>query len=111
MREAGNQDNTQQPSGNIWDSFLKSRGGTLPEQPSNPVPVLKLLTCIVDREQSKKLLKILDEGRAHIQYQCAGVGSANSEIANMLDLGGKDKMIALCLLPDMHVNLIRTALL
>lgn len=69
-------------------------------------PLLKLLVVIVDREKGKKLAEILHEEHVHFQYITSGVGTANSEILDLLGLGGVEKTVAICLEVEAHAPLL-----
>lgn len=59
-------------------------------------PLLKVLAVIVDREHGKRMADIFKEAHIHFQYLFSGVGTADSDILDLLGLGGVDKTIGVC---------------
>ncbi len=65
-----------------------------------PHIVPKLLVIIVDRDNSEKLLNILQGKQVLFQYKCNAMGTANSEILKAFGLSGTEKTICACLIPS-----------
>ncbi len=64
-----------------------------------PHIVPKLLTIIVDRDNSDKLLNVLHGKQLLFQYKCNAMGTANSEILKTFGLSGTEKIICACIVP------------
>lgn len=74
-----------------------------------PAPILKLLVVIVDEGRENKVINFLREHSVRLQYACAGKGTANSELLDLLGLDGSDKAVLFVLLPDFHAaNILKT---
>lgn len=83
----------------------QEKGQELPFRP----PLLKLMAVIVDWDQHKKVTEILREHFVRFQYICAGIGTAGSDILDILGIGSMEKAVVLCLQPDFRVSeLMRT---
>ena len=63
-------------------------------------PILKLLVSIVDWDQVNKLEVALKECHGRFSHIYNGMGTASSEIMDVLGLGCIEKAIAICFLPN-----------
>lgn len=66
---------------------------------------LKLLIIITDRSNNNKVSNIFKEREAFLSYICNAIGSASSEILDMLGLSSSDKLLAYCLQPSYKIPL------
>jgi len=57
----------------------------------------KLVTMVIDRDNAKKVEKILREKHVHFHFMSKAVGTASSEILNTFGLSGTKKTVCLCL--------------
>lgn len=73
----------------------------------NLVP--KLLTVIIDRDDSKRLEDILNEKHAVFHYIFNGMGTASSEILKAFGLSGTEKSICICMETTMKIKSIMTS--
>ena len=64
---------------------------------------LKLLVVITDRNKSKRLMEIYKEEQVGFYFMFNAVGSAHSDILDMLGLTGSEKVVALCLEPEVKL--------
>jgi len=64
---------------------------------------LKLVVTIVDRNKGCNAIKLFKTLGTHWHYMVSGVGTANSEMMELLGLGSSDKAIALCIIPQFRV--------
>lgn len=64
----------------------------------------KLFVIITDKEKCEKLDKVLRSNNILLDYVFPAVGSANSEILNMLGLDGSEKIVSCCLQPGFKVH-------
>lgn len=60
----------------------------------------KLLTVIVDRGSTKKLVEILREEHVRLHFICLAEGTAGSDIMALLGLDDSNKSLVLCLQPS-----------
>ena len=58
---------------------------------SVPMEPLKLIVSIVERGQGKNMIKLYNEQKITHHFQCAGIGTATSEIMDLLGLDSKEK--------------------
>jgi len=70
---------------------------------NSPKAALKLLVVITDRSKSKKLMEIYKEEHVGFYFMFGAVGSANSDILDLLGLTGSEKVVALCVEPDIKL--------
>jgi len=64
---------------------------------SRTIPSLKLMFFIVDWQKSHIVSDIFVEERVRFYFIAKGVGTANSEILDLLGIGASDKAVAICL--------------
>ncbi len=74
-------------------------------QPRTP----KLLTVILDRDQSKRLEDILREKRVQVHFMCHAMGTASSEILKTFGLSGTEKTVCICLEPEQKIRRLMTS--
>jgi nitrogen regulatory protein PII len=60
-------------------------------------PVLRLLVFIIDWSKTKIISKIFEEEKVRFHFVSKGMGTATSEILDLLGIGSTDKAIILCL--------------
>ncbi|MBQ3568143.1 MAG: hypothetical protein IJA25_04350 [Anaerotignum sp.] len=58
---------------------------------SVPMDPLKLVVSIVERGQGKNMIKLYNGQKITHHFQCAGIGTATSEIMDLLGLDSKEK--------------------
>ncbi|MBQ7103736.1 MAG: hypothetical protein IJN89_06730, partial [Anaerotignum sp.] len=58
---------------------------------SVPMEPLKLVVSIVERGQGKNMIKLYNGQKITHHFQCAGIGTATSEIMDLLGLDSKEK--------------------
>lgn len=58
---------------------------------SVPMEPLKLMVSIVERGQGKNMIKLYNGQKVTHHFQCAGIGTATSEIMDLLGLDSKEK--------------------
>ncbi|MDR2932124.1 MAG: hypothetical protein LBV27_03355 [Oscillospiraceae bacterium] len=63
-------------------------------------PALRLLVVIVDKADARKITGILDGMHVHACYQCNAEGTANSDVLDVLGLGSSDKVVTICVAPQ-----------
>lgn len=67
-------------------------------------PVLKLFVIIIDRDKTKRLTDLLQKQHVRFLFLLNAEGTANSEILDLLGLGGVEKSVVLCLEPDFRIG-------
>ncbi len=75
-----------------------------------PIPILKLVVYIVNRDLSKKLVHLSENIGVRMQFICNATGTAGSDIMTRLGLGERDKCLALSLEPHFRVTPIMKAI-
>jgi len=70
----------------------------------------KLLCIIMDRSKSEELKGALREKNIRHSYTLNGMGTASSEILKAFGLSGTEKVIALCIIPQIKADYAMTAL-
>ena len=66
----------------------------------------RMLVLISAPRLTKKALKLFDQGRIPFQYQCRALGTASSEIMDMLGLGSVDKDLLLSVMPKPFADIM-----
>ena len=66
----------------------------------------RMLILISAPRLTKKALKLFDQGRIPFQYQCRALGTASSEIMDMLGLGSVDKDLLLSVMPKPFADIM-----
>ena len=61
------------------------------------MPVLSLVTFIIDWAKSQGISEIFDESRIHFHFICKGRGTASSDVLDLLGLGSGEKAVVFCL--------------
>jgi uncharacterized protein YaaQ len=69
----------------------------------------KLLCVIIDRDKTGELTEALREKNIRHNYMINGMGTASSEILKAFGLSGTEKIIALCVVPELRASYIMTA--
>jgi nitrogen regulatory protein PII len=59
--------------------------------------VLKLAVFIVDWSRTKKISTLFPKGNERFHFVCKGLGTASSEILDMLGIGSIEKAVIICL--------------
>ena len=77
--------------------FAKSQQGSALEVPKPELPILKLLFFIVDWNQAHIITDVFVEGKVRFHFIAKGMGTANSEILDLLGIGAGDKAVVICL--------------
>ena len=67
------------------------------EAPKTPKPILKLMFFIFDWQKSHIISEIFSEEDVRFYFVTRGVGTANSDILDLLGIGAGDKAVAICL--------------
>jgi len=65
--------------------------------PKTPKPILTLMFFIVDWQKSHIISEIFAEEDVRFYFVTKGVGTANSDILDILGIGAGDKAVAICL--------------
>jgi nitrogen regulatory protein PII len=60
-------------------------------------PVLRLLVFIIDWSKTRTITKIFEDEKVRFHFVIKGMGTATSEILDLLGIGSTDKAIILCL--------------
>lgn len=60
-------------------------------------PLLKLLVIIIEPNQTDKVDAILQKSKLHFHFECDAIGTAPSEILDVLGIGRTEKRIVFCL--------------
>lgn len=58
---------------------------------------LKALVTVIDRTQTKKITKLLQEQQVYFNFICLAEGTAGSDIMELLGLNSSDKSLVVCL--------------
>jgi len=74
------------------------------------VDIPKVLLCVIDKKETTKLEKFLDEKHINFNILLKGKGTASSEILREFGLSGTDKTICLCVEPMSRIQSIMPAL-
>lgn len=69
-------------------------------------PVPKLLVTIVDRDQSRKVTEVLQAQKVHFHFAFLGMGTASSELMDVLGLGCVEKSVILCVAPQSRIPVL-----
>lgn len=72
------------------------------EKPISP-PLLKLMVVIVNRDQIKEAEEVLRKLFVKLQFLIPAIGTAHSELLDILGLQDLHRGVIFCLLPDFHV--------
>lgn len=75
----------------------------------NPAP--KLLTVIIDRDNTKRLEDILVEKHVMFHYTFNGMGTASSEILKAFGLSGTEKAVCICMESGMKIKALMTSVM
>jgi hypothetical protein len=67
------------------------------------VDTLKLMVVIVDKKYIDRVEAVLQDEFVRFQYVSAGVGTANSELLDIMGIGSAEKNIVFCLQPNFRV--------
>ena len=65
---------------------------------------LMALLSVVERDKGKKLIKVLESVNIRMNFQCVGLGTAPTEMMDILGLGTNDKDIVISLAPESSVR-------
>lgn len=71
---------------------------------------MRAVICIVPSEREQKLKAAFTSLNIPIYYQCRGVGTAPSEILDILGMGGTGRMVSLSIMQKSRVNGVFRAL-
>jgi nitrogen regulatory protein PII len=74
-----------------------SRATAAEAAPKTPRPVLTLMFFIIDWQKSHIITDIFVEEDIRFYFVAKGIGTANSEILDLLGIGAGEKAVALCL--------------
>ncbi len=69
----------------------------------------KLLTVIVDHDESSRLEDILREKHVRFHYMLSAMGTASSEILKAFGLSGTEKTVCICMEPAFRAKKLMTA--
>ena len=83
----------------ILSKLISGRPGSLktPAPAPRTIPNLKLVFFIVDWQKSNIVSDIFIEENVRFYFFARGIGTANSEILDLLGIGAGDKAVAICL--------------
>jgi len=70
------------------------------------VSVLKLLFFIIDWHRAEDITRILDEEKVRLHFITKGVGTAHSDILDLLGIGAGEKAVAFCLEQDVLIPVL-----
>ncbi|MCL2067841.1 MAG: hypothetical protein FWG99_10295 [Treponema sp.] len=77
---------------------LSSRHETPAETAVSPgLPTLKLVFFVVDWSQANIISNIFTEEKVRFHFHCKGIGTASSEILDLLGVGAEEKAVIICL--------------
>ncbi len=69
----------------------------------------KLLAVIIDRSETGKLEDILREKHVHLHYMFHGMGTARSETLKAFGLSGSEKIVCVCMEPEIKARRLLTS--
>ena len=84
--------------------FLKNDDKTVP--PPEQAPRLKMVFFIVDWNKSHIISKICDEEQVRFHFITKGMGTAHSDLLNLLGIGASDKAVILCVEQEVLVPIL-----
>ncbi|MDR3336079.1 MAG: hypothetical protein LBT16_02640 [Treponema sp.] len=70
------------------------------------IPVLKLLVFIIDWTKTKTISSIFDEENVRFHFICKGMGTASSDVLDLLGIGSIEKAVILCLEQEVMVPVL-----
>ncbi|MDR1929439.1 MAG: hypothetical protein LBQ44_02310 [Treponema sp.] len=70
------------------------------------MPVLKLVVFILDWSKSRAISEILEESQVRFHFICKGMGTAGSEILDLLGIGSAEKAVVICLEQNVMVPIL-----
>jgi nitrogen regulatory protein PII len=79
-------------------SKLTSRQGQEQQEAVNPIPpILKLMFFIVDWHRANVIYDVFVEEKVRFHFVMKAMGTANSEVLDLLGIGAGDKAVVICL--------------
>lgn len=60
-------------------------------------PAMRLMVAIVDREKGKTVTNVLRDEHERFHFACSAMGTASSEILDLLGLGEEEKTVVFCI--------------
>ena len=77
--------------------FARSQQGSAQEVPRPEPPILKLLFFIIEWNQAHIITDVFVEEKVRFHFISKGLGTASSEILDLLGIGAGDKAVVICL--------------
>ncbi|MDR1636097.1 MAG: hypothetical protein LBR93_02040 [Treponema sp.] len=76
---------------------LRSGGSKTPEPDLKAPPRIKLTVFIIDWNKAQLVTRIFEEEKVRFHFISKGLGTASSEVLDLLGIGASDKAVVICL--------------
>jgi len=87
-------------------SFLRKDAKIKPIPPQKTIPRLKMIFFIVDWNKSHFVTDACEEEQVRFYFICRGIGTASSEVLDLLGIGAADKAVILCIEQEILVPVL-----